>query len=311
MTELDKDKTWWNRMQLKIADLQLNALNAEPATKLSFSLPALFVEQYNIRKTNEWVINQISSSKVHYDQLAVRTIGYTPEIQKRDEETYLEFHAYRDDDATNYFRQGGVIPLLKGLSQKYTTIGDVKYLLSFGSAGNDGNVVEGIRNFKFAWVQSLASSIGGTYVDAERLPQMAGSYLLEGDPHPRNTFWREYYKHAMALANIMVFIITDAWIISRNCWQELDWAKEIRPSKKNIFFFMGKEVQTKIESGPIIDTKGKPIEDTEGNMHVWKTLKESFKNKSEITVNVSKGEEVAKDYITLTLTLAGINFISK
>jgi len=293
MTELDGiDKTWWNRMQSKIADLQLNALNAKPARKLSYSLSALFVEQYNIRDNNESVIDKINSRKEHYDKRAFEIIGYKPQING----AYLEFNADRDDDATTYFTQGGVMPLLKGLSQKYTTIGGVEYLLSFGSGGNvvkvdsDGKET---RHFQFPWVQNLASSIDGTYVDSQRLPQMAGSYLVVGNIYPRNVFWREYYKHAMALASIMVFIITDAWIISRNCWEELDWAKGIRPSKKNIFFFMGKNVKNKIEFGP--------IKDTMGNMHEWKTLKESFTNKTEITVNVSKGEEMAKKRLILEI----------
>ena len=283
MAELDGiDNTWWNMMQSTIVNLQLKALNATPATKLSYSLSALFVEEFNISEDNQYVIDRINSRREHYDGLALRLLGYKPGFNEK----YLVFNADGDDDAANYFTQDGVMPLLKAPSQEYTTIGHVKYLLSFGSGGNVvkvDSVGNETRNLNFPWVQDLASSLDGTYVDSLRLPQMAGSYLVVGNEYPRNVFWREYYQRAMALASIMVFIITDAWIISRNCWEELDWAKGIRPDKKNMFFFMGKDVRKKIEGGP--------IKDTVGGMHEWNTLKKLFTDKSEITVNVSNGEK--------------------
>ena len=40
----------------------------------------------------------------------------------------------------------------------------------------------------------------------------------------QNSFGIDYYKEAMKQEKVMAFVITQAWIDSSNCWEEMDWA---------------------------------------------------------------------------------------
>ena len=51
---------------------------------------------------------------------------------------------------------------------------------------------------------------------------------FEDVPNPRNIFWAEYYQKVMKIAKTMTFVITAAWLGSKNCWEELGWAADCR-----------------------------------------------------------------------------------
>ena len=90
---------------------------------------------------NQWVINLIKSKRKYYDKRAFDIIGYKPRFNG----TYLVFNNGQYKNAANYSMQGRVMPLLNNVLHEYITIGDVKYLLSFGSDGN----IETDRHFQF------------------------------------------------------------------------------------------------------------------------------------------------------------------
>ena len=78
----------------------------------------------------------------------------------------------------------------------------------------------------------------------------------------QNSFGIDYYKEAMKQEKVMAFVITQAWIDSPNCWEELSWAtgdKDFnRKNKPNIIIFQnqalsdlltGKGVRLDIQEG--------------------------------------------------------------
>merc|ERR1712176_466843 len=71
-----EEHSWWGEMQKKIADLQLNALEATPSRKLTFSLAAMFADEFNISQTNEWVMKLIRENENYYlNERAKDTVG--------------------------------------------------------------------------------------------------------------------------------------------------------------------------------------------------------------------------------------------
>jgi len=69
------------------------------------------------------------------------------------------------------------------------------------------------------------------YLDADVLGYLPGSYRLMPDDKDslnlcisRNVFWEEAYQHVMQGAQVMVFVLTDAWLSSPWCQQEMGWA---------------------------------------------------------------------------------------
>lgn len=65
------------------------------------------------------------------------------------------------------------------------------------------------------------------YLDAETLKGKKGTKTEDGKV--LNAQWKEIYLEAIRNANAMLFIITDAWLESKWCWQEFGWYLE----KKN------------------------------------------------------------------------------
>lgn len=65
------------------------------------------------------------------------------------------------------------------------------------------------------------------YFDAETLKGKKGTKTEDGKV--LNAQWKEIYLEAIRNANAMLFIITDAWLESKWCWQEFGWYLE----KKN------------------------------------------------------------------------------
>ncbi len=141
---------------------------------------------------------------------------------------FLEFK--EDDHAALYFKHA--MELTPGYNPAPENF---QHLLSFGA----NNVLLGpdVANFSFPNIERLARNLGGTYVDSMRLPALASSYKLVPDEagvaHPRNIYWAEYYQKVMEIVPKMTFVITAAWVGSKNCWEELDWAATHRNKEKN------------------------------------------------------------------------------
>lgn len=142
---------------------------------------------------------------------------------------YLVFNS--DEEATEYFTDNGVFtedPSSTEINPKWTKM-DIVF--SFGAADNGfGNVV------------SLADTLLekhqlNSYIDAKYLPNEEGSYLIpdtrqdSGYSFPRNVNWKAWYKRAMLDAPTMIFIVTEAWINSPFCAEELGWAIGARMAK--------------------------------------------------------------------------------
>ena len=138
---------------------------------------------------------------------------------------FLEFQT--DKQAAIYFTQ------VLELGPKYEPK-NFKNLLSFGSGGKNNEFLRGDDkvNFNFPNIERLAKLLDSAYVDSLNLPPLAASYKLvpaKGEvANPRNIFWAEYYQKVMKKAKTMTFIITAAWLGSKNCWEELGWAADCR-----------------------------------------------------------------------------------
>merc|ERR1719491_1903796 len=120
---------------------------------------------------------------------------------------------------------------------------DAVNLLSFGA---------GSKEFTLANIESLSKMLHCAYVDSQRLPAVASSYTVKDKHHIiLNVWWQEYYKKAMEKADFLTFIITEGWLKSGNCWQELDWASKIRnisTGKITLFIFTKQEYYDRLEA---------------------------------------------------------------
>ncbi|VEU45319.1 unnamed protein product [Pseudo-nitzschia multistriata] len=231
-----KYQNWW-RLQKTIVDLERRAAGATADLTRSVTLSQQFTEKYEPGMgTNFDIVRRVENNKDEYDEKSRRLLdGYVPVFTKLDERgrRFLQFQ--KDEQATTYFKE------VIGLNPDYEPA-DVKNLLSFGAnvelLGNDR------ANFEFPNIERLARLLDCTYVDSLRLPPLAASYKLapdeDGVAHPRNVFWAEYYKKAMVAAKTMTFVITGAWVNSKNCFEELEWAAALRSDRskyKTLFVF--------------------------------------------------------------------------
>ncbi len=182
-------------------------------------------------------------------------------------------------------------------------------ILSFGS--NPKNLTrEENEKFGFPKIFDLATKLGYTYVDSDRLPRLAASYKLPGVTFALNAFWNLYYQKAMEKAETMVFLMSSGWINSKNCWEELEWAAEKRPkfnfTYKNIFIFTKKEHFEKIEAKNIIEIQ--PPGDPKTYKYNWKDLKSKVGfPKSDIPICLSEDStnfdevpDIVKNYVRPT-----------
>mmetsp|Transcript_31454 Transcript_31454/g.47774 ORF Transcript_31454/g.47774 Transcript_31454/m.47774 type:complete len:286 (+) Transcript_31454:7441-8298(+) len=185
-------------------------------------------------KAQDARVASVAKSFIGYDPWERRK-QYTNSAGKKS--IYLDF--VDDDDAIRYFKY------CQWLKADYVPI-NFQFLLSFGSA-------DGV--FGFDKILQLANALNSTYVDSQKLPALGGSYLIPPESgklsHPRNIFWMEYYKGAMEKTPKMCFVITKAWTKSKNCWQEMGWAYDIRTQDdhKNIIVFQDQDTAEKLESG--------------------------------------------------------------
>lgn len=111
----------------------------------------------------------------------------------------------------------------------HDVVKNTKLLLSFGSADCFA-IVKEIRNRvmefceKDAYISYLETRDSGfVYLDAETLKGKPGTYIDEKTKKVLNDDWEAVYKKAMENCDCMLFIITEAWLKSKWCWQELAW----------------------------------------------------------------------------------------
>lgn len=110
----------------------------------------------------------------------------------------------------------------------------VKILLSFGgrtknfydqpSASDIG--LERARRLKALLTQKYDPSLNPNfvYIDADALDDMDGKYT-NANGRTLNVYWEQYYKDAMHNARLIIFLVDKAWLLSRNCFEELAWAQ--------------------------------------------------------------------------------------
>lgn len=129
----------------------------------------------------------------------------------------------------------------------------LEILFSFGARGGGFEQVQDLAGYF-----NLPSQDYKTYVDAMVLPLVKGRYVLSGwSESPgcftdgtamyspaRSTNWKAWYKAAMTNAKAMIFLVTQAWLDSPNCAEELSWAAQFRAGKPNLVLCIGTAPQT-------------------------------------------------------------------
>jgi len=181
---------------------------------------------------------------------------------------YFRTQGQRGADESNPLN-GLILPLFKEddhariffESQRYLNCvrqalpqGKFKKVVSFSTVG----VPFGGQNVKTLVDKLNVNTDHFTYMDSNELPSKPGSYLkgeIVGDAavgnasvtsgYPRNHYWKESYREAMGMASQMFFIITDGWINSDNCLQELHWALELeegRPQLQHVLLYFNQEI---------------------------------------------------------------------
>ena len=106
---------------------------------------------------------------------------------------------------------------------------NTRLLLSFGSADSFATATEirkRVMEFceKDAYISYIDTNDAGfVYLDAETLKGKPGTYIDKETNKVLNDDWEAVYKKAMHNCDCMLFIITEAWLKSKWCWQELAW----------------------------------------------------------------------------------------
>lgn len=271
---------YWMEMQNTIVKDLRDAANAPyaPVRTLSYK----FASAVNVHGENIDIVNRVEEEGDDLKKLAIKKLGYMPTfiqytadkpgaqpqrfLRFKPEEYVVDGEDKRGDkDAGIFFTE--VMHLHADFAPKD------KFLLSFGARD---------KNFGFEKIRDLGRKLNFTYIDSERLPPLAASYILEpptDEPgakmHPRNSFWMDYYQRAMKEAKLMAFVITEAWIESPNCWEELDWAtgnQEFnRKDKPNIIIFQNQALAKELAKGceKKFPSKRKP--------YSWTEMYNSFK----------------------------------
>jgi hypothetical protein len=269
---LGKHEFWW-RLQKTIVELEKKAAGAH-------DYKPYHTLMHDFAKTHEpeWGTNTDIIRRVQNDdgtiakKLKEKLGGFVPRILPSLDQRgrlFLEFST--DDQAAIYFKE--VLELGASYDPK-----NVKNLLSFGA--NNDLLGDDKANFDFPNIERLAKLLDSTYVDSLRLPPLASSYKLVpekvGDvAHPRNIFWAEYYKKAMVEARTMTFVVTAAWLGSKNCFEELGWAAERRNDAKytTIFVFTKETYFKQLEQKNIFTFEF----GTETRSYNWEELKKRLR----------------------------------
>lgn len=115
------------------------------------------------------------------------------------------------------------------------------------------------------------------YLDAKTLKGKKGTKTEDGKV--LNAQWKEIYLEAIRNANAMLFIITDAWLKSKWCWQEFGWYLEKkndtsgRKKPLNVRFLLEKNARNRLANN-------KEVTDNTGKSHALDQL-----NQTVITAN--------------------------
>jgi len=270
---LDKDDFWFD-MQSLIVEKQIEAAGAVESG-LPFSLMYEFKRRLGdisnvdcIRKVLKNPEHYTNAARNHRDDADKRIFPFNwdHKLSYPDEKgrVFLEF---QQPEALAHLQATAFFQTVMGLNDNYDP--PAVNLLSFGAdpkfLGKD------LEKFNMTEVQRLSGMLNCAYVDSDRLPALASSYRIDGiTTHSFNVWWKKYYQKAMIKAEIMTFIISEAWFASANCWEELEWAAIHRKSKITLFVFTSKDLYNKLENlGIYIPLK------PEGNIRKfnWKQLK--------------------------------------
>ena len=145
----------------------------------------------------------------------------------------------------------------------------VKVLLSFGGRTQNFYDTPGAQNVGLARARRLKTLLqqkyepenpNFVYIDADALAEMPGRYVM--NERTLNVYWEQYYKDAMRKAQLIIFLVDKAWLLSRNCFEELAWAQGKQlctkhneyPISLNMCPYKGKE----FESAPFSLALAKP-----------------------------------------------------
>lgn len=117
---------------------------------------------------------------------------------------------------------------------------NTQVILSFGAAAGGFEFAMQLRydimqrHFNMKWSSDPAK----VYLDAESLKlekntsytwiQKAAIFKMA------NPFWAEFYQGGVSNAKCMIFLLTEKWLSSENCWQELGWYRERLDKTGNI-----------------------------------------------------------------------------
>ncbi|MBO8450646.1 MAG: toll/interleukin-1 receptor domain-containing protein [Spirochaetes bacterium] len=111
------------------------------------------------------------------------------------------------------------------------------------------------------------------YFDAKTLKGKKGTKIEDGKV--LNDQWKEIYLEAIRNANAMLFIITDAWLKSKWCWQEFGWYLEKkndtsgRKKPLNVRFLLEKNARNRLANN-------KEVTDNTGKSHALDQLNQTI-----------------------------------
>eukprot|EP00928_Gymnodinium_smaydae_P046396 TRINITY_DN30905_c0_g1_i1.p1 TRINITY_DN30905_c0_g1~~TRINITY_DN30905_c0_g1_i1.p1 ORF type:complete len:141 (+),score=21.08 TRINITY_DN30905_c0_g1_i1:405-827(+) len=86
-----------------------------------------------------------------------------------------------------------------------------------------------------------------------------------------NVYWAEYYREAMEKAVVMVFLISEGWLRSDSCWEEVYWAttpkfETARHGKRNLVVLLDEYAKRAWRYE-------EPMTNSSGHIHTLKALK--------------------------------------
>ena len=216
---------WWQLQTIIVEKEREAAKVTADRTKQFHAMSYNFTTMNALRVgTNTDIVRKFQNDNGEIRDRAVRELKdatFLPTLLGLDTKgrRFLQFK--QDDHAVKYFKHA--MELVDGYDP---TPEQFQHLLSFGA--NTELLGSDSVTFGFPNIEKLARDLGGTYVDSMRLPALASTYTLvpdgSGVAHPRNIYWAEYYQKVMKTVPTMTFVITAAWVGSKNCWEELEWA---------------------------------------------------------------------------------------
>lgn len=142
--------------------------------------------------------------------------------------------------------------------------GNTRVLLSFGAAENGFEYAIAVRNAimaKRGWTDKSSVFVDAISAKEHDFTRIKGN-------KPLNPVWSALYLGAIRQCEVMIFLVTKAWLNSQWCRQELDWWKKNK-EKTPIIVLVFDDAMNHTDTSKFADLCIQP----EDYIHVRKTLK--------------------------------------